>query len=90
MKRTTIGIKSVMAVGMGTSIVLWVSSKPNRIKLENVLREWKRKVKPSVFDKSESFPVEKGGHPHPHDLEDNNMVSEGAMYSVKFYNEKKQ
>jgi hypothetical protein len=89
MKRI-IGIKSIMAVGMGTSIALWVSSKPNRIKVENTLREWKRKVKPSAIDNCKSLPVEKGGHPHPYDLEDNNMVSEGAMYSVKFYNEKKQ
>jgi hypothetical protein len=89
MKRT-LRIKSVMAVGMGATIMLWVSSKPNRIRLENTMSDWKRKIKPSSIDKCVSLPVEKGGHPHPHDIEDNNMVSEGAMYSVKFYNEKKQ
>ncbi|KKI94148.1 hypothetical protein WQ54_01015 [Bacillus sp. SA1-12] len=89
MKRT-IGMKSIVALGMGTSLVLWVSSKPNRIKLENTFRDLKRKVKPSAIDKSNSLPVEKGGHPDPQDIEDNKMVSEGAMYSVKFYNEKKQ
>lgn len=30
------------------------------------------------------------GHPHPRDEGDNNMVSEGAMYSVQYYNEKKE
>jgi hypothetical protein len=69
---------------------MWDSSKPLRIKAQASAREWKRKVKPSAFDKSENLPIEKGGIPHPHDLEDNNMVSEGAQYSVQFYNEKMQ
>lgn len=89
MKRM-IKVKSMVMVGMGTSVMVWVSSKKNRIKVENVFRDWKRKVKPSAIDKCQSLPVEKGGHPDPHDLEDNNMVSEGAMYSVKYYNEIKQ
>ncbi|MDR6121015.1 hypothetical protein QFZ87_000612 [Bacillus sp. SLBN-46] len=84
------GMKSLVAVGIGASAAMWLSSKPNRVKAETVLREWKRKVKPTVFEKSEQLPIEKGGHPHPHDVEDNNMVSEGAMYSVQFYNEKIQ
>ncbi|WP_042463486.1 hypothetical protein [Neobacillus dielmonensis] len=80
---------SLLAVGMGASAALWLANKPNRIKAETFLREMKRKVKPTVFQKTE-LPVKKGGHPHPHDVEDNNMVSEGAMYSVQFYNEKMQ
>jgi hypothetical protein len=84
------GMKSLVAVGIGASAAMWLSSKPNRVKAETVLREWKRKVKPTVFEKSDQLPIEKGGHPHPHDVEDNNMVSEGAMYSVQFYNEKIQ
>ncbi|MBU8880525.1 hypothetical protein BGM26_16340 [Bacillus sp. FJAT-29790] len=83
-------MKTIMAAGIGVSAVIWLSSKPNRIKAENLLREWKRKIKPTIFDKSKNLPIEKGGNPHPHDLEDNNMVSEGAMYSVQFYNEKIQ
>jgi hypothetical protein len=89
MKRV-LPITSLVVVGMGASAAMWLSSKPNRLKAESVLRDWKRKIKPSPFDKSETLPIEKGGHPHPHDLEDNNMVSEGAMYSVQFFNEKMQ
>lgn len=85
-----LGMKSVLAVGMGTSLIVWASSKPNRIKLENVFREWKRKIKPSAIEKNSNLPVEKGGHPDPHDIGDNKMVGEGAMYSVRYYNEKKQ
>ncbi|MGG3561239.1 hypothetical protein ABES03_06515 [Neobacillus rhizosphaerae] len=84
------GMKSLVAVGIGASAAMWLSSKPNRVKAETVLREWKRKVKPTVFEKAEQLPIEKGAHPHPLDVEDNNMVSEGAMYSVQFYNEKIQ
>ncbi|OIK16127.1 hypothetical protein BIV60_06590 [Bacillus sp. MUM 116] len=88
MKRS-IGMASLVAAGIGAS-AMWLSNKPNRIKAESLLREWKRKIFPTVFEKSEQLPIHKGGHPHPHDLEDNKMVDEGAMYSVKFYNEKIQ
>lgn len=85
-------VKSLTAlgVGVGASTAIWLSSKPNRIRAKDLLREWKRKIKPSPFDKTEILPIEKGGNPHPSDIEDNNMVSEGAVYSVKFYNEKLQ
>ncbi|MBO0958622.1 hypothetical protein J1P26_02670 [Neobacillus sp. MM2021_6] len=89
MKRV-LNTSTLLAVGVGASAAMWLSNKPNRIKAESFLRDIKRKVKPTVFEKSEELPIKKGGHPHPHDLEDNNMVSEGAGYSVQFYNEKMQ
>ncbi len=82
--------KALMVVGIGATASIWLSSKTNRIKLENLLRDWKRKVTPSSYSKNDNLPIEKGGNPHPLDLEDNKMVSEGAMYSVNFYNEKLQ
>lgn len=81
---------TLLAVGAGASAAWWLSNKPNRVKAEVLLRDWKRKIKPNVFQKSEELPIEKGGNPHPHDIEDNKMVDEGAMYSVQFYNEKLQ
>ncbi len=89
MKRV-LSMSSLLAVGIGTSAAIWLANKPNRIKVENFMRDWKRKFIPTVFDKSEQLPIEKGGHPDPQDIEDNSMVSEGAMYSVQFYNEKVQ
>lgn len=79
-----------IVVGLGAYAAKWLSSKPNRVKAETFLREWKRKIYPSPFLKSENLPIKKGGNPHPRDIEDNNMVSEGAQYSVQFYNEKVQ
>ncbi|MEH7111117.1 hypothetical protein V7124_01930 [Neobacillus niacini] len=89
MKRS-VGMSSLVAVGIGASAAVWLSNKPNRIKVESVLRDWKNKVKPNVYVASEQLPIEKGGNPHPKDFPDNEMVSEGAQYSVQFYNEKIQ
>ena len=89
MKRV-LSMSSLLAVGVGASAALWLSNKPNRIKAETLLRDWKRKIMPTVYQKSEELPIHKGGHPHPEDTEDNKMVDEGAMYSVQFYNEKLQ
>ncbi len=82
--------RALMTIGIGASAAMWLSNKPNRIKAKSFLRDWKRKVKPTVYSKSKNLPIEKGGNPNPYDTEDNNMVDEGAMYSVQFYNEKIQ
>ena len=89
MKRV-LSMSSLLAVGVGASAVLWLRNEPNRIKAETFLRDWKRRILPTVYQKSEQLPIHKGGHPHPHDIEDNKMVDEGAMYSVQFYNDKIQ
>lgn len=88
--KQTLPIKSIIAVGLGASAAMWLSSKPNRIKFESSLRDLKNKIKPSPYHKSKHLPIKKGGNPHPHDIEDNKMVDEGAQYSVQFYNEKMQ
>ena len=89
MKRV-LSMSSLVTVGIGASAAMWLANKPNRIKAKIFLREWKRKVTPTPYSKSAKRVIEKGGNPHPHDFEDNNMVSEGAMYSVDFYNKKMQ
>jgi hypothetical protein len=88
--KRVLSITSIAVAGLGTFAAMWLSSEPNKIKAKNSLKEWKRKIKPSPFDRSKNLPIKKAGHPHPHDIADNNMVSEGALYSVKFYNEKMQ
>jgi hypothetical protein len=81
---------TLMTVGIGASAALWLTNKPNRIKVKNFLREWKRKITPTPFSNNMQRLIEKGGNPHPRDVEDNNMVSEGAMYSVNYYNKEIQ
>ncbi|NEU31464.1 hypothetical protein GN156_11885 [bacterium LRH843] len=88
MKRT-LRMGSLITVGVGATTI-WLSNKSNRIKAKSFIRDLKRKIKPTVFEKCKQLPIEKGGHPDPYDDADNNMVDEGALYSVKFYNEKMQ
>jgi hypothetical protein len=64
-----------------------LSSKENRNHLHNMKEGLMTKIKKR---RSEDLPVEKGGNPDPQNIEDNSMVSEGAMTSVQYYNEKKQ
>jgi hypothetical protein len=88
--KQSLPVTSIIVAGVGASALWWFSSKPNRLKAQSSLRDWKHKFKPSPFHKSETLPIEKGGIPHPHDFEDTKMVDEGALYSVRFYNEKMQ
>ncbi|MCA1053899.1 hypothetical protein LCM10_02785 [Rossellomorea aquimaris] len=69
------------------SVGWFLSSKEKRNHLHNMKQGLVTKFKKR---KAEDLPVEKGGHPDPHNIEDNSMVSEGAMTSVQYYNEKKQ
>ncbi|NEU31342.1 hypothetical protein GN156_11205 [bacterium LRH843] len=80
---------SLLTVGIGAT-TFWLSNKANRIKTASFIRNLKKKIKPTVYEKSKQLPIKKGGHPDPYDDADNNMVDEGALYSVKFYNEKMQ
>ncbi|MBY0145212.1 hypothetical protein [Neobacillus niacini] len=89
MMNRVVSMSTLVAAGIGASAV-WLSNKPNRIKAESMLRDMKRKVIPTVYEKAEQLPIEKAGNPHPQDFADNDMVSEGAQYSVQFYNEKVQ
>ncbi|XBO86429.1 hypothetical protein AAGG52_01535 [Bacillus licheniformis] len=63
----------------------------NRQKLKSYLQSVKEKI-PYFSEKHnvDSFPVEKAGNPSPQDIEDNKMVSEGSMYPVQYYDEKKK
>jgi hypothetical protein len=90
MKRALPITSTLFVAGLGAYAAGWLTSKPNRIKAETFLRDWIRMINPSPFLKSENPPIKKGGNPDPHDIADNNMVSEGAQYSVQFYNEKIQ
>lgn len=79
--------KNAVMLGVGAA-ALWMALKPeNKAKLSEVATQLKDKVFPA---KSTVLPVEKAGNPDPLDLEDNKMVSEGAMYGVNYYNENLQ
>ncbi|MBY8913385.1 hypothetical protein KY305_11620 [Bacillus sp. YC2] len=76
---------AVSTVGV-TSYLL--KDKSNRQKVKNFIHSIKTSFssKPNI----DSFPVSKAGNPHPEDIEDNKMVSEGSMYPVQYYDNKKK
>ncbi|AEB61758.1 hypothetical protein QRX25_01290 [Bacillus sp. L381] len=76
---------AVSTVGV-TSYLL--KDKSNRQKVKSFIRNMKTSL--SGKHDIESFPVNKAGNPHPEDIEDNKMVSEGSMYPVQYYDDKKK
>lgn len=81
---------SGLAVVAGVTAYM-LKDETNRQKLKSYLQNVKEKI-PYFSEKHnvDSFPVEKAGHPSPQDIEDNKMVSEGSMYPVQYYDEKKK
>ncbi|WP_442598032.1 hypothetical protein [Neobacillus sp. D3-1R] len=79
---TTSYLLAGAGIGIGTLVLL--STKSNRNKLVSAFYQFQEMM---GLKEKNRFPIKKAGHPDPHDLEDNNMVSEGAMYSVQYYNE---
>lgn len=63
--------------------------KPYREKIVQYSKKVKNKLIPLKSRKTD-LPLEKAGNPDPEDIQDNNMVSEGAQYSVEYYNKKMQ
>jgi hypothetical protein len=66
-----------------------LSNKTNRRRIENRIRNFFDHVPDQDKDHYNQDLQAKIGNPHPRDEGDNNMVSEGSMYSVKYYNERK-
>ncbi len=81
-------INSYLLAGVGITSVLLLASKANRNKVQTVTVKFKNMIKDRFSN--ENLPIKKAGHPDPQDLGDNNMVSEGALYAVSYYNETEQ
>ncbi|MBN6888151.1 hypothetical protein ACUXCC_003069 [Cytobacillus horneckiae] len=78
---------SYILAGVGITSVLLLANKSNREKLQSITTKIKDYM---PFNKKKNEVMEKAGHPMPQDTEDNKMVSEGALYSVNYFNEKEQ
>ena len=79
---------STVSVGITTYLL---KDKSNVDKVKGFVRSVKKAIPyKSSTQKLTSFPIHKAGHPDPMDTEDNKMVSEGSMFPVQYYNEKKQ
>jgi hypothetical protein len=85
-KRAVITTFTLTTVGVTTYLL---SNKDKRKQLLERIKNIYHQYTTAKKDHYESRVLDKAGHPHPHDIDDNNMVSEGAMYSVNYYNERK-
>ncbi len=74
--------------GLGAAAYV-LSDRKRRVKAQEKIYELAQKVPFVKMEQDKEVPVEKGGHPDPYDLADNNMVAEGAQTSVQYYNDTK-
>ncbi|WP_191557743.1 hypothetical protein [Metabacillus idriensis] len=88
-QKTLISGIALSTVGVGVTSYL-LKDKSNRQKVTGFVNNAKNKIPYFARKNTDSFPVEKAGHPDPQDIDDNNMVSEGSMYPVQYYDEKKK
>lgn len=83
--------KSLLLAGLAAGAYAYFSKKENRDKA--VVAFNNTKVKVNSYIESQKYnrtDLTETGHPDPHDIPDNNMVDEGAMTSVQYYNEEIQ
>ncbi|MDE5412566.1 hypothetical protein [Alkalihalobacterium chitinilyticum] len=70
---------TAVAAGAIGTVIYALNDKSKRDKAKNKLQK-KRSANSVEIDKN-------AGHPDPYDINDNTMVSEGALYAVQRYNE---
>lgn len=82
--------KAVLA-GIGIAGLSYLSSKNNREKARVMLQNARVKTDSWMTKlKHNTSPLTKVGHSDPYDFEDHQMLSEGAMYGVDYYNQEEQ
>lgn len=83
--------RSLLLAGLAAGAYAYFSKQENRDKALVAFNNTKTKVN-SYLDsqKTNKMEMTKAGHSDPHDIDDNNMVDEGAMTSVQYYNDEVQ
>ncbi len=83
--------RSLLLAGLAAGAYAYFSKQENRDKALVAFNNTKTKVN-SYLDsqKTNKMGMTKAGHSDPHDIDDNNMVDEGAMTSVQYYNDEVQ
>ncbi|MCJ7842176.1 hypothetical protein MUB24_14950 [Lederbergia sp. NSJ-179] len=80
-------------LGIGIAGATYLVKEENRHKAFNSVQSIKRTVQKwynGANSKIQEEMMEKAGHPDPFDQGDANMVAEGAMYAVEYYNKEEQ
>lgn len=79
-------LKSLLLIGAGAAAV-WMATNPKengaRIKsLTNGIKERMTSTK-----QQDMLPIQQAASPDPYDFDNNDMVSEGSVYGVNYFNE---
>ena len=79
--------RSLLLAGLAAGAYAYFSKKENRDKAMAAFNNTKTKVNSYLeSQKNNNSDLTHTGHSHPHDTGDNNMVGEGALTSVNYYN----
>lgn len=83
--------RSLLLAGLAAGAYAYFSKPENRDKAMVAFNNTKTKVNSFIeSQKLNQTNSTKQGHSDPHDVDDNNMVDEGAMTSVQYYNDEVQ
>lgn len=79
--------RSLLLAGLAAGAYAYFRKKENRDKAMEAFNNTKDKVNSFMEAQKQGTSEEETGNPNPYNEEDNNMVNEGAMTSVQYYNE---
>ncbi|GGA39796.1 hypothetical protein [Psychrobacillus lasiicapitis] len=83
--------KSLLLAGLAAGAYAYFRKKENRDKAMVAFNNTKAKVNSFMeAQQHNNSDLTAAGNPDPQDIQDNKMVSEGAMTSVQYYNEEVQ
>ncbi len=84
-------LKSFLLIGAGAAAV-WMATNPkeNSARIRNWGMGIKERFLPTNDKYHGGFPVQQAANPDPYDVDNSEMVSEGSVYGVNYYNERMQ
>lgn len=82
--------RSLLLAGIAAGAYAYLSKPENREKAIEAFNTMKTKVNTFIDAQKDQMDKKETGQPDPYDTAENKMVNEGAMTSVKFYNEEVQ
>jgi hypothetical protein len=82
-------LKSFLLIGAGAAAV-WMATNPkeNGARIKNLTTEIKERF--TSTKEQNIVPIQQAASPDPYDSDNNDMVSEGSVYGVNYYNENVQ
>jgi hypothetical protein len=82
-------LKSFLLIGAGAAAV-WMATNPkeNAARIRNLTTGLKERF--TSTNETSIVPIKQAASPDPYDFDNSDMVSEGSVYGVNYYNENVQ